>query len=887
MSNPIIKIHSWFVACLFLFCQSVLANPQASIQTTETIRWDSSLTLPDINGKPHPGLAGAFSGCIGDFLVIAGGANFPDATPWNGGTKTWWNTLYYKNLNDASSAWKEIKEALPSARAYGVSIPLTDGILCIGGCDAKQCYSEVFAIRMHNGKVEIDKNWPKLPVPLANMTGAKLGNKIFLAGGQEQMKPEAATSHFFMLDLSQPEKGWQTLESWPGKARGYAVSAIQNNGSDDCFYLFSGRNYQPDGAMEVLTDGFVYNPRLKQWKKLSGEFPVMAGTALAVGSHHILFLGGVEKLIPGSDTHPGFSHQVLAYHTITNTQTITAISEVPIAVTTNLVSHGKTHYITSGEIKPGVRTSAILRFEVCPNITAHSLRATVPVLAGEAVNPVGYIQIIQTPGEKTRLTSLAYDLSGTTDLRDIEQISLYACQKNGRIKSADLIAFSEVSSPTGAFRLNIPLEADTSYYGLAVRLKKETSLQHRVLVNCPEITINGKTYPVQGSFKEGLRTGIALRKHRQDGVHTSRIPGLITSKAGTLLAIYDARWESGRDLQGDIDIALNRSEDGGQTWQPMQRILDQHEWGGLPEKYNGVSDACILLDDHTGDLYVAGLWMHGVLDRNTGKWVEGLTQDSTRWIHQWQAKGSQPGLEVKETSQFLITKSTDDGKTWSEPVNITATTKKPEWWLFAPAPGHGITLKDGTLVFPTQGRDKNGLPFSNITYSQDGGKTWKTSNPAYSNTTECMAVQLDNGDIMLNMRDNRNHGVISPNGRRICTTSDLGKTWKEHPTSHAVLTEPTCMASIHKHHYIKDGKPKSVLVFMNPNSYNARNRLTIKFSFDDGQTWPEKYWILLDEWGGAGYSCITSIDGQTLGVVYEGSGANLIFQQIDVKDICR
>ena len=77
MSNPIIKMHSWFVACLFLFCQSVLANPQVSIQTTENIRWDSSLTLPDIDGKPHSGLAGAFCGCIGDFLFIAGGANFP------------------------------------------------------------------------------------------------------------------------------------------------------------------------------------------------------------------------------------------------------------------------------------------------------------------------------------------------------------------------------------------------------------------------------------------------------------------------------------------------------------------------------------------------------------------------------------------------------------------------------------------------------------------------------------------------------------------------------------------------------------------------------------------------------------------------------------------
>lgn len=362
MPNHIMKIYLWIIACLFLCVTELYAHFDFPIE--ETICWDSSLSLPDIHGKSHPGLAGAFSGCIGDFLFVAGGANFPDATPWSGGTKTWWDTLYYKNLNDSSSAWQKAKEVLPSARAYGVSIQLTDCILCVGGCDAKQCYNDIFAIRMRNGKIEIDKNWPELPVPLANMTGAKLGNKIFLAGGQEQMKPEEATSHFFMFDLSQPGKGWQTLESWPGKARGYAVSAVQNNGTDDCFYLFSGRNYQTNGEIEVLTDGFVYNPLLKQWKKLSGLFPVMAGTALAVGSHHILFLGGVEKLIPGSDTHPGFSHQVLAYHTLTNTLTTIAVSEDPIAVTTNIASYGQTHYITSGEIKPGIRTPMILSMKI-------------------------------------------------------------------------------------------------------------------------------------------------------------------------------------------------------------------------------------------------------------------------------------------------------------------------------------------------------------------------------------------------------------------------------------------------------------------------------------------------------------------------------------------
>ena len=83
-----------------------------------------------------------------------------------------------------------------------------------------------------------------------------------------------------------------------------------------------------------------------------------------------------------------------------------------------------------------------------------------------------------------------------------------------------------------------------------------------------------------------LRIGVALRQPGQDGVHTSRIPGLVTSTKGTLLALYDARNERDDDLQGDIDIAINRSEDGGRTWQPMQTVLDMKEWGGLPQKYN-------------------------------------------------------------------------------------------------------------------------------------------------------------------------------------------------------------------------------------------------------------------------------------------------------------
>ena len=310
--------------------------------------------------------------------------------------------------------------------------------------------------------------------------------------------------------------------------------------------------------------------------------------------------------------------------------------------------------------------------------------------------------------------------------------------------------------------------------------------------------------------------------------------------------------------------------------------------GWLPQKFNGVSDACILSDDKTGAIYIAGLWMHGVLDKN-GKWIEGLTDSSKAWNHQWREKGSQPGFDVKQSSQFLIVKSTDEGKTWSDPINLTKMCKKEEWWLWAPGPGHGITLNDGTLVFPTQGRDKNGRPFSNITYSKDGGVNWHTSVAADTgSTTESMAVQLSNGDIMLNMRANENAiRKGDNNGRAMAVTSDLGKTWTSHAASRSVLNEPVCMASTHKHNYAKNGKPASVLLFSNPNTKTGRNHMTIKMSFDDGLTWPEKNWILLDEWNSFGYSCITSVDENTIGILYEGSGAHMVFQKFSFKKMLK
>lgn len=528
-------------------------------------------------------------------------------------------------------------------------------------------------------------------------------------------------------------------------------------------------------------------------------------------------------------------------------------------------------------LTPGISFSKGIKLEL--------ERPVIPVLVKKQINPTIKGTLIRKDNHPYIIRQIDVDLRGCTDLSDIVSVAVYGVRKDGWIDTSHLVCQPVRASRKISFTDEISVEQDSLSFWIAVTLKDTVFLDHRIQINCSRIKTSKGDIKNTDEAKP-LRVGVAVRQKGQDGITSSRIPGLATSNKGTLLAVFDARYDSSRDLQGNIDIALHRSIDKGMTWQPICKVLDMGEWGGLPQKYNGVSDACILVDKNTDDIYVAGLWMHGALDDH-GKWIEGLNENSTYWIHQWMKKGSQRGLGLKETCQFLLTKSTDDGLTWGFPDNITEKTKRPEWWLFAPAPGQGITLVDGTLVFPTQGRDKEGVPFSNITYSKDHGKTWTTSNPAYDNVTECNAVQLSDGSIMLNMRDNRNRGSKEINGRRIGTTADWGETWTEHPTSRKALIEPTCMGSLHRHDYTEKGEKKSILLFANPNDYRTRDKLTLKVSFDDGMTWPEEYWILFDQYRSAGYSCITSIDETSIGILYESSQADIAFIKIGLGEILK
>ena len=541
-------------------------------------------------------------------------------------------------------------------------------------------------------------------------------------------------------------------------------------------------------------------------------------------------------------------------------------------------------------ILAGLLLSVVSCRKYSETISAGITQPVHPILTLKKNCPVLRIELIRSDSRAYDLEELEFLLSGSANAGDVTDMTLFVNEKPTRYAGVvpdSIIASVKPSGKKISFRIDETVDCDTLVCWLCLDLKDDAADAYSTIkVSCTAIKTSDGLLSIPDTDPRVFRIGVALRKPGDDGVFSSRIPGLVTTNSGTLIAMYDARNQTDDDLQGDIDIAINRSEDGGRTWGPIQRVLNQGNYGGLPKKYNGVSDGNILVDKTSGDIYVAGLWMHGVLDPKTGMWVKELSDTSTVWNHQWRT-GSKGGYGLNETCQFLISKSSDDGKTWSEPVNLTRDIKKKEWWLLAPAPGRGITLEDGTLVMPVEGRDKTGLQFSTIMWSADHGKSWKVGEPAFFNVNECQVVELGDHSIMLNMRKRDNRGKTEGNGRAICVTTDMGKTWKEHPASQLALIEPACQGGFHRHDYMRDGEHRHILIFTNPSDTRRRINHTLKVSMDDGETWPEEYWMLLDQDFGAGYSCITSIDDETIGILYEGSQADIQFQAIPLKDILK
>jgi sialidase-1 len=320
----------------------------------------------------------------------------------------------------------------------------------------------------------------------------------------------------------------------------------------------------------------------------------------------------------------------------------------------------------------------------------------------------------------------------------------------------------------------------------------------------------------------------------REGYHTFRIPSLLVTARGTLLAICEGRKNSRSDF-GDIDVVMKRSTDGGKTWSPLQVL-----WDDGP---NTCGNPCPVVDRQTGTIFL-------LLTHNLGS-------DAEPAITAGKAKG---------TRTVWLMRSEDDGQTWSKPINITAQVKRPEWTWYATGPGVGIQLSSGRLIIPCDHKEPtaDGVVWrAHVIYSDDHGKSWQLGGTVGPHCNECQAAELSDGRVMLNIRS-----YCGNHRRLVAISQDGGRTFGT-LYEDAALAEPVCQASLLRWPFPVEGK-KSVLLFANPAS-TRRERMTVRGSFDDGRTWFRQ--LTLYE-GPSAYSCLAALDRDTLGCLYERGQAH-------------
>jgi sialidase-1 len=341
-------------------------------------------------------------------------------------------------------------------------------------------------------------------------------------------------------------------------------------------------------------------------------------------------------------------------------------------------------------------------------------------------------------------------------------------------------------------------------------------------------------------MKESIIEKIDVFTCGTEGVHTYNIPALIVAPDGTLLAFCEARRESKYDAS-PADVVLKRSADGGRTWGPRQIVF-------AGQGNDAIMNACPVVDGNR-------ILVFGMIAHKVGEWRH----------------------------RYLQVQSTDDGKTWSAPEDITAAVGNQ---TFIGGPGVGIRMRGGRLVIPGCATELAANPpaaepgvkfreesrsgsYACALYSDDGGRTWRAGRPVTAPwSNECQVVELGDGSLLLNWRHQFYDHAKHPGCRGSAISRDGGESW-EPPVMERALNEMACQAGLTRWVSPADGRAR--LIFSNPDARpgpdgGARTRLTVKLSEDEGRTWPYAHLV---EAGPAAYSCPAVLPDGTLALLYE------------------
>jgi sialidase-1 len=337
------------------------------------------------------------------------------------------------------------------------------------------------------------------------------------------------------------------------------------------------------------------------------------------------------------------------------------------------------------------------------------------------------------------------------------------------------------------------------------------------------------------------------------GYNTFRIPAIITSDKGTILAFAEGRKNSSSDT-GDIDLVMKRSEDNGKTWSNLTVLWDDGE--------NVCGNPSPVVDKTTGTLYLLSTWNLG-----TDHESEIIKQTS------------------KDTRRVYILSSSDEGKTWSVPKEITSSVKPLNWTWYATGPCHGIQLRKGNfkdrLVVPCDHIEAGtNRYYSHVIYSDDHGITWKLGGiTPQDQVNECSVAELSDGKLMLNMRNYDR----TQKSRKVSLSDDGGLTWGN-ISSDITLIEPICQGSLLLVPLTSTGVSK--LWFLNPADESIRMNMTLRLSTDEGKSWGKSK-ILYP--GPSAYSDLTRVPNGNIGCFYEAGYVTpyqgIVYKEISIADI--
>ena len=455
--------------------------------------------------------------------------------------------------------------------------------------------------------------------------------------------------------------------------------------------------------------------------------------------------------------------------------------------------------------------------------------------------------------------SLSFSLQGTSDVDDVKSVKIYSTGTspvfdNRDLQNAVLLADVEPSLDVTDCQINAEIVSGVNYLWITVEMADDATEGNVIDAELYSVSTPSKTFEIVNPSPSGDREIILAHTLLfQPGDYNStnyRIPGVITAKDGSIVAVTDKRKYNQGDLPEDIDIVCRRSTDGGHTWSEPYTIAQG-------TGYNHGFGDCVLAWTNDDNGLIAG-FVGGV-----GLW------------------NSTPSNPIRS----YIARSYDNGRTWTEPEDITdfifgSNCVVPEhrtWRASFFGSGNGLITSTGRIMFVAAIRETTAQSLSNYAvYSDDNGITWHVSGRASVSGDEAKVTELVDGRILMSIRHN---------GKRWYNISnDGGETWQSSTSTWNDITAPACNGDMIRYTSVNQGFNKNRLLHSVPFG-SSRTDVSVYISYDEGETWPVRKCIVPYS---SAYSSLCVLPDGTIGLYVEeeypgNSGYSTVFYNFSLE----